>query len=218
MILPRGGRGTAREASGGGVSRREMPPEVLRARKLPRAMSYPEVLLWQRLRGSPCGVGFRRQHPIGSDYTADFYCPAAKLVVEIDGEVHAIEGAPERDASRDAYMRGRGLDAYMRGRGLTVIRVPARDVLANADGAAASIVTLASAGSRRDRPSTMPQERRGLPPRSGEEQEAAAHADYQLRRSAQAFGPRSAKADRGGDLDQHDCERGHGDIHGLGRR
>jgi very-short-patch-repair endonuclease len=32
-----------------------MPAEVIRARKLRREMSYPEVLLWQRLRGSRTG-------------------------------------------------------------------------------------------------------------------------------------------------------------------
>ena len=30
-------------------------------------MSLPEVLLWQHLKGSPGGVQFRKQHPIG-DY------------------------------------------------------------------------------------------------------------------------------------------------------
>jgi hypothetical protein len=36
------------------------------ARKLRKAMSLPEVLLWQRLRGGHHGVKLRRQHPIGS--------------------------------------------------------------------------------------------------------------------------------------------------------
>jgi len=33
------------------------------------------------------GVRVKRQHPIGS-YIADFYCHAAKLVIEIDGTSH----------------------------------------------------------------------------------------------------------------------------------
>jgi very-short-patch-repair endonuclease len=97
-----------------------MPPEVIRARKLRREMSYPEVLLWQRLRGAPEGVRFRRQHPIGADYTADFYCAAARLVIEVDGEIHSHGKAPTRDAVRDEYMRGRGL---------AVVRLTASEVL-----------------------------------------------------------------------------------------
>ena len=33
-------------------------------------------------------------------YVLDFYCPAARLAVEVDGELHD----PERDAARDAFM------------------------------------------------------------------------------------------------------------------
>ena len=56
-----------------------------RAKDLRRSMSPPEVLLWTRLRvlrGD--GPTFRRRHPIGP-YIADFYCAAAKLVIEVDG-------------------------------------------------------------------------------------------------------------------------------------
>ncbi len=136
MILPGTGRGTARhKARGGGASRREMPPIVYRARKLRREMSYPEVLLWQRLRGSPMGIKFRHQHPVGSDYVADFYCAAARLIIEVDGEVHSAPGAPARDAHRDEYMRSRGL---------TVVRIPAVEILKDADGAATGILGLAA--------------------------------------------------------------------------
>jgi very-short-patch-repair endonuclease len=113
-----------------------MPPEVIRARKLRREMSYPEVLLWQRLRGAPEGVRFRRQHPIGADYTADFYCAAARLVIEVDGEIHSHGKAPTRDAVRDEYMRGRGL---------AVVRLTASEVLRDADEAPAAILRLVAA-------------------------------------------------------------------------
>jgi very-short-patch-repair endonuclease len=118
-------------------------------------MSYPEVLLWQRLRGSPGGVRFRRQHPVGPDYAIDFYCAAARLAVEVDGEVHAKPDAPEYDARRDAYLRSRGLK---------VVRVPARDILRDADGAADAIVALAST------PLHHRASRDGPPPRAGEDQ------------------------------------------------
>ena len=55
------------------------------------------------LRRSPGGVSFRRQHPIGP-YVTDFYCAAAKLVIEIDGQIHGF--TVERDGRRDEYMRG----------------------------------------------------------------------------------------------------------------
>jgi very-short-patch-repair endonuclease len=50
---------------------------------------------------------------------ADFYCPAAKLVVEIDGATHDHRG--RKDERRDTYMASLGSQ---------VIRIPAADVLA----------------------------------------------------------------------------------------
>ncbi|WP_294323829.1 endonuclease domain-containing protein [uncultured Sphingomonas sp.] len=84
-------------------------------------MSLPEVLLWQRLRLEPCGLKFRRQHPI-LNYVLDFYCARARLAVEIDGEAHDRGTRPARDAERDAVLAAHGL---------TILRVPARDVLAD---------------------------------------------------------------------------------------
>ncbi len=75
-----------------------------RARELRRAMSVPEVKLWKRLRDRRIGIKFRRQHPIGP-YTADFYAPDLKLVIELDGSRHD----PAHDAVRDAYMQDQGM-------------------------------------------------------------------------------------------------------------
>lgn len=75
-----------------------------RARELRRAMTIPEVKLWKRLRDRRMGVKFRRQHPIGP-YTADFYAPDLKLVIELDGARHDSV----HDAARDAYMRDQGI-------------------------------------------------------------------------------------------------------------
>ncbi|MGN7161015.1 endonuclease domain-containing protein [Sphingomonas sp. SAFR-052] len=91
------------------------------------------MLLWQRLRLEPHGLKFRRQHPVLT-YVLDFYCARARLVVEIDGEAHNRGDRPARDVERDA-----ALASY----GLTVRRIPARDVLADADAAAAAIVETA---------------------------------------------------------------------------
>jgi very-short-patch-repair endonuclease len=47
-----------------------------------------EDLLWRRLRGSRFhGAKFRRQVPFDR-FVVDFYCHAAKLVIELDGKQH----------------------------------------------------------------------------------------------------------------------------------
>ncbi len=151
MILPGTGRETG-EAGGGGV--RQMPrPEVSLARKLRRTMTLPEVLLWQQLRGSPGGIRFRRQHPIGC-YVADFFCANARLVIEVDGAIHGVETRPIRDTARDRYLNDNGYG---------VMRIGAADILRDAGAVAASLVSLAAAPLHHS-PSAS-----GPPPRSGEE-------------------------------------------------
>ena len=108
-------------------------PEVYLARKLRKSMSLPENMLWQRLRGSQLGMKFRRQHPIGP-YVADFFCSAARLVIEIDGEAHNRGEAPQRDSVRDKFMVERGL---------TVLRISAADVLRDANAVAEAIAVRA---------------------------------------------------------------------------
>ena len=66
-----------------------------------------ENTLWQRLRsGHLNGVRFRRQHAIGP-WIVDFYCAAARLIVEVDGPIH--RGQQESDAERQAALEGYGL-------------------------------------------------------------------------------------------------------------
>ena len=81
---------------------------VLRARRLRRSMSPPEALLWQALRTRPDGLKFRRQHPFDR-CTADFYCAAAKLAVEVDGDGHDMGDNPAVDARRDAWLGEQGV-------------------------------------------------------------------------------------------------------------
>ena len=99
-------------------------------------MTLPEVYLWQRLRTPADGCPrFRRQHPFGP-YVLDFFCPAAKLVVEVDGIAHAMGDQPQRDERRDSWLQAQGL---------TVVRINAGDVLANPDGVADGLVRQAKA-------------------------------------------------------------------------
>ena len=100
------------------------------ARRLRRELSLPETLLWVRLRGS--GVRFRRQHPIGP-YVLDFYCPSAKLAIEVDGFAHDTGDRPQRDEARTNWLNGAGVE---------VLRVPAKDVLADPDAAADALLRL----------------------------------------------------------------------------
>ncbi|MEM8640970.1 MAG: endonuclease domain-containing protein [Cyanobacteria bacterium P01_G01_bin.54] len=58
------------------------------ATQLRKQQTPAEIKLWKALRGRQlAGLKFRRQHPVGS-FILDFYCPACKLVVEVDGEIH----------------------------------------------------------------------------------------------------------------------------------
>jgi very-short-patch-repair endonuclease len=64
-----------------------------------------EKRLWGVLRDRRFqGHKFRRQVPIGP-FIVDFFCPVAKLVVELDGSQHADDPT---DARRDAWLSARG--------------------------------------------------------------------------------------------------------------
>ena len=65
------------------------------------------------------GPKFRRQHTLGP-YTLDFFCPAARLAVELDGSQHYEPEQRARDLARDDWL---GL------RGIRVLRYSDRDVL-----------------------------------------------------------------------------------------
>ena len=125
------GRGTAE--GGGGAPRPPAKPArtVKRARALRAAMSLPEVQLWQALRARPDGLKFRRQHPAGP-YILDYYCPAARLCVEIDGQSHNARAG--HDAARDDWLAAQGI---------VTLRLPAELVLADVAAAVATIVAAA---------------------------------------------------------------------------
>ena len=154
MILPGTGRGTAREARGGGGSSLRKPT-VYNARQLRRTMSPPEALLWSCLRGSKLGFKVRRQHPIGP-YVADFFVHDAGLVIEIDGSPHDYGDRPERDERRDQYLRGLGY---------RILHLAAADVMKNLEGALQYVVVQVKA------PLHHQAALDGPPPRPGEEQE-----------------------------------------------
>ena len=95
------------------------------ARKLRKNMTDAERKLWSKIRKKQLkGYQFLRQRPIGP-YIVDFYCPKAKLVIEVDGGQHFTSEGREADLSRDAYLSGLGL---------RVKRYNNHEVLTNIDG------------------------------------------------------------------------------------
>ena len=87
------------------------------AKLLRNSMTYHENLLWEKLKGKQmCGVRFRRQHPI-MFFIADFYCHEAKLVVEVDGDIH-----------NDKTNYDNGRSAEMEKFGIIVLRVTNAEV------------------------------------------------------------------------------------------
>lgn len=77
-----------------------------RARELRQNMTSAEALLWRELRTNKlAGWHFRRQQIIDG-FIVDFYCHAASLIVEVDGNIHKTQ--TEQDAERDAHLISRG--------------------------------------------------------------------------------------------------------------
>ena len=95
------------------------------ARAMRRAPTRAEDRLWNCLRDRRfSNLKFRRQVPVGR-YVVDFYCAAAKLVIEIDGSQHQDRWIAEADERRSRALRARGL-TVLRISNELVIRDPAR--------------------------------------------------------------------------------------------
>lgn len=72
-------------------------------------MTDAERRLWSNLRARQVlGLQFYRQKPIGS-FIVDFYCAAAKLVIEVDGGQHFDDVNAASDRVRDAALAALGL-------------------------------------------------------------------------------------------------------------
>ena len=94
------------------------------ARQLRNNMTEAEKMLWQKLRRQQiCGVHFYRQKPL-ANYIVDFYCAAAKLIVELDGGQHNEADAIAYDNERTDVLNALGLQ---------VVRFDNRQVLCHLD-------------------------------------------------------------------------------------
>ena len=90
---------------------------IARARELRDSPTPQEQRLWDFFLCMHA-LRFQRQKVIGS-YIVDFYCHAAKLVIELDGSQHNEESAKLYDEERTRFLEAAGL---------RVIRFPNADV------------------------------------------------------------------------------------------
>ena len=110
--------------------RRIYPPILQRAREMRYPQTPAEATLWRALRNRASPYKFRRQHTIDR-FIVDFYCPQAKLCIELDGASHSEPAQQEYDAARTAYLEEIGC---------TVIRFTNDDVRYNLHTVADQIV------------------------------------------------------------------------------
>ena len=127
---------------------------VARARQLRKSMTWPEVILWRRLRQRPADLKFRRQHPAGP-YILDFFCSDAMVAIEVDGQSHEDEARARHDEARTNWLEQRGV---------STIRISAADVTRDPDGVVEAILAVCI-----ERANPLHRTSCGPPPRSGEE-------------------------------------------------
>lgn len=92
-------------------------------------MTAPEVMLWSRLKGRGTDKPIFRRQFAYETLIFDFYCPAARLAIEIDGATHWDEDRQEKDAARDAWLAKQGIVVLRIGAGAVY-----RDLTGVADG------------------------------------------------------------------------------------
>jgi very-short-patch-repair endonuclease len=103
------------------------------ARRLRRQQTDAERSLWFKLRNHRLGgLKFRRQMSLNG-FVVDFYCPNAKLIIELDGGQHVEQR--EQDARRTKDLEDSG---YF------VLRFWNNEVLRNIDGVLEEILSVAN--------------------------------------------------------------------------
>ncbi len=126
------GRGAAAQRQGEGVTVRGVTPKSLleHAREMRKIRTEAEEKLWTRLRAKRFhNMKFRNQVPFSGNYIADFVCPSAKLIIELDGSQHADQ--QQYDEKRTLFFEQQGY---------TVLRCWNNDVLQNIEGVLEAIL------------------------------------------------------------------------------
>jgi very-short-patch-repair endonuclease len=78
-----------------------------RSRTMRHEPTAAEEALWQAVRGGQLVAKFRRQHSIDR-YIVDFVCLSAKLIIEVDGNIHHQPDQQDYDAGRSALLQELG--------------------------------------------------------------------------------------------------------------
>jgi very-short-patch-repair endonuclease len=91
-------------------SKKKTPDQILNyAREMRKGPTEAESILWSNLRNRKLdNLKFRRQQHI-EGFILDFYCEAARLGVEVDGEIHLNEEQRNFDQQRTEYLAEFGI-------------------------------------------------------------------------------------------------------------
>lgn len=117
---------------------RPNPVKLERAKELRHDMTPEEQVLWQHLRRNQLGDFHFYRQKVLAGFIVDFCCPAAQLVIEVDGGIHAQQA--EYDAERDTIMEALGL---------RVLRISNDDVRRNTAAVLERILTACRDGQQR---------------------------------------------------------------------
>jgi very-short-patch-repair endonuclease len=78
-------------------------------KELRNNLTPAEARFWKAVQNKNLeGRKFRRQHSVGK-YILDFYCPAEKLAIELDGQIHFADKAREYDRERRLILEYYGI-------------------------------------------------------------------------------------------------------------
>ncbi|MCC6130431.1 MAG: endonuclease domain-containing protein [Acidobacteria bacterium] len=96
-----------------------------RRRELRREETPQEKSLWRLIRNRQfLGLKFYRQYGIGP-YIVDFFCPAIRLAIELDGSQHFEQSALDQDEARTRFLASLKVD---------VVRFSNREINENLEG------------------------------------------------------------------------------------
>ena len=102
------------------------------ARRMRNNPTDAEAYLWKQLKAQGLGAAFKRQCVI-LDFIADFYCPSANLIIEVDGGYHLQEGQHKLDEEREDRLRAKGYN---------ILRFTNKQVLFDIDNVIKDITTM----------------------------------------------------------------------------
>ena len=124
--------------------------QIQQAKQLRQDSTFPERLLWSRLRrGQVYGYRFRRQHAIAG-FIVDFVCTDASLIIEVDGDSHI--GRAQYDADRQSKFVSMGY---------RVLRISNDDILRDLDSIVDGIANAVKQATATRHPPPAPPSREG---------------------------------------------------------